>query len=162
MNIVLYEPEIPGNTGNIGRSCVATGSTLHLIGPLGFKIEDKEIKRSGLDYWPKLKFIRHQDWETFRASVPPQASLIFFTTHAKMSFWEAPYQADSYLIFGRESSGLPQALLAEHEAALYRIPIGPDVRSLNLSSAAAVALYEGMRRTGWAAVTNPQSPGGKL
>ncbi len=155
MNIVLYEPEIPGNTGNIGRSCVATGSTLHLIGPLGFKIEDKEIKRSGLDYWPKLKFIRHHDWAAFKAGLPPKPSLIFLTTRSQRSFWEASYRADSYLVFGKESSGLPEAILAEHAADLYRIPIGPGVRSLNLSSAAAVALYEGMRRTGGLSVTNP-------
>src|SRR2546422_481725 len=99
MNIVLHEPEIPWNTGNIGRTCVATGSALHLVGRLGFSLAEKEIRRSGLDYWPKLKLFRHASLADFEASLPPQASLLAFSTQGRESFWEAPYRSDSYLLF---------------------------------------------------------------
>src|SRR5579863_7486448 len=110
MHIVLYEPDIPWNTGNIGRTCVATGTTLHLVGKLGFSLDDKEIRRSGLDYWPKLKLKLHEDFEKFAAALPADSSLLFFSTKAKKSFWEAPYQPESYLIFGSETKGLPEVM----------------------------------------------------
>lgn len=146
MDIVLFEPEIPWNTGNIGRTCVATGSALHLIGRLGFKLTDKEIRRSGLDYWPALKLVRHEDFSAFEESLPSGASVLVFAASAERSFWEAPYREDSFLLFGKESTGLPHDVLKRYEDRLYRIPAGPGIRSLNLSTAAAVALYEGFRR----------------
>jgi len=147
VHIVLFEPEIPWNTGNIGRTCVAVGASLHLVGPLGFRITGREIRRAGLDYWPRLKLVRHADIEAFLAALPPEASVLAFTTKARRSFRTAPYRRDSYLLFGRESSGLPQALLRRFSGSLYRIPMGPEVRSLNLSTAAALALYEALRHT---------------
>ncbi len=146
VHIVLVDPEIHWNTGNIGRTCVATKTTLHLAGTPGFSLAAAEIRRSGLDYWPKLKLVRHKSLDDFLSSLPSSASLLFFSARAKASFWDAPYEPESYLIFGRESSGLPKAVLEAFEDRLYQIPIGPDARSLNLSTAAAVALYEGLRR----------------
>jgi tRNA (cytidine/uridine-2'-O-)-methyltransferase len=147
VNVVLYEPEIPWNTGNIGRTCVATATTLHLVGRLGFDLSDQQIRRSGLDYWPRLKLVRHADFEAFAASLPPRASVLVFTTRGPRTFWQAPYRRDSYLLFGRESIGLPESILRRFRGRLFRIPIGPEVRSLNLSSAVGIALYEGLRRT---------------
>ncbi|HVA67375.1 MAG TPA: tRNA (cytidine(34)-2'-O)-methyltransferase [Elusimicrobiota bacterium] len=146
MHIVLAEPEIHWNTGNIGRTCVATGTTLHLVGKLGFSLDAAEIRRSGLDYWPKLKLVRHESLDDFFSSLPQSASLLFFSARATAPFWDAPYESESYLVFGRESAGLPAAVLKKFSDRLYQIPVGPNVRSLNLSSAAAVALYEGLRR----------------
>lgn len=149
MHIVLLNPEIPFNTGNIGRSCVATGTHLHLVGHLGFRIEDKEIRRSGLDYWPQLQWTRHDTFEDFLLAAGPQASLIFFSTKGHKSFWQAPYKPDSYLVFGSESSGFPPEIYKKYADSLYRIPVTDKVRSLNLSSSAAVALFEALRSTGW-------------
>lgn len=146
MNIVLYEPEIAWNTGNIGRTCVAAGASLHLVGRLGFRLEGKEMRRAGLDYWPKLKLVRHADFEAFRFSLPPEASVFAFSTKARRSYWEASYPPGSYLLFGRESAGLPDSALSLYKNSLLRIPMGPGARSLNLSTAAALALYEALRQ----------------
>lgn len=148
LNIVLYQPEIPFNTGNIGRTCVATGATLHLIKPLGFSLDEKEIRRSGLDYWPQLQLVLHEDLAAFLAFLPAEASVIVFTTKARSTFRSAPYKKDSFLLFGRESSGLPPELMQRYADSLYRIPVTGNVRSLNLSTSAALALYEGLRQTG--------------
>lgn len=148
MNVVLVEPEIHWNTGNIGRTCIATRTTLHLVKPLGFSLDAKEIRRSGLDYWPRLKLRVHEDFAAFEDSLPPDASLLLFSTHATRSFWDAPYREDSYLLFGRESTGFSAAIRERYADRLYRIPVSDDVRSINLSSCAAVALYEGLRRMG--------------
>jgi len=147
MNIVLINPEIPFNTGNIGRTCVATGTVLHLVGRLGFKIEEKEIRRSGLDYWAKLVYHRYKDWAEFLAVNKPQ-SMVFFSTKGKKSFWDAKYQPDSFLIFGCESAGFPPEIYETYRDSLYRIPVTSKVRSLNLSSSAAIGLYEALRATG--------------
>ncbi|MBI5630920.1 MAG: tRNA (cytidine(34)-2'-O)-methyltransferase [Elusimicrobia bacterium] len=146
MNVVLCDPEIPWNTGSIGRTCVATGSSLHLVGKLGFSLEERQIRRSGLDYWTSLKLVRHENFAAFENSLPENASLIFFSTRGARTLWEAPFERGSFLIFGSESRGLPDALLKRYEDRVYRIPISGAVRSLNLSTAAAVALYEGLRR----------------
>ncbi|MFA6003164.1 MAG: tRNA (cytidine(34)-2'-O)-methyltransferase [Elusimicrobiota bacterium] len=146
MHIVLIEPEIHWNTGNIGRTCVATGTTLHLVGKLGFSLEAKELKRAGLDYWPKLQLVQHADFAAFLAGLPPDPSLLLFTTKATKKFWDAPYQTDSYLVFGKESAGLPEDIRARFSDRLYRIPILAGERSMNLSNCAAVALFEGLRR----------------
>ncbi|MEK6544304.1 MAG: tRNA (cytidine(34)-2'-O)-methyltransferase, partial [Elusimicrobiota bacterium] len=147
MNIVLHEPEIHLNTGNIGRTCVATATALHLVGPLGFRLTDKAIRRAGLDYWPKLKLTVHDDFERFLAACGDTPDLIFFSTKGKKSFWDAAYHPDSYLIFGSETKGLPTALHQRYSERIYRIPTTGDVRSLNLSTAAAIVLYEALRQT---------------
>ena len=148
MNIVLVEPEIHWNTGNIGRSCIATGTRLHLVKPLGFSLDAKEIRRSGLDYWPKLQLTVHESFAAFEASLPRGASLLFFSARAPKTFWDASYRKGSYLVFGKESTGFSAAVRQKYKRRFYRIPINGDVRSLNLSSSAAVALFEGLRRTG--------------
>lgn len=147
LNVVLFEPEIPWNTGNIGRTCVGVGAALHLVGKLGFSLSERQIRRSGLDYWPKLKLFQHKDLEAFEASLPKDASVLAFSAQAVPLFWDAPYKEESYLLFGKESTGLPETALKKYKDRLYRIPISAEARSLNLSTAAAVALYEGVRRT---------------
>ena len=146
MNIVLVEPDIPGNTGNVGRSCVGTESTLHLVGKLGFSLGDKYLKRSGLDYWKRLDLRRHKDWDAFMKSEKP-GSLFFFEKDAGRSIWDARFQTDSYLVFGSETRGFPENLAEKYRSSFYRIPMTGPVRSLNLASAAAVALYEAVRQT---------------
>lgn len=148
LNVVLCEPEIPWNTGSVGRTCVAAGAVLHLIAPLGFSLEAREIRRSGLDYWPRLRLVRHESVAAFLETLPRRAHVLAFTTKAGRSFREAPYRRDGYLLFGSESRGLPETLLNRFRESLYRIPITGDVRSLNLSVAAAVAVYEALGRLG--------------
>ena len=151
MDIVLYEPDIPGNTGNVGRTCVATGSTLHLVGKLGFSLDDAHVKRSGLDYWEKVKVVRYANWEAFLEKVGPTAALYFFSKKAPRDYWQATFKPQSYLIFGCETSGLPAPFHDRYESQLYRIPMVPDsVRSLNLSTSVGVVLYEALRQTGTA------------
>lgn len=147
--MVLYEPDIPGNTGNVGRSCVATGSTLHLVGKLGFSLDDSYVRRSGLDYWEKVKLVQHKDWEAFLGTLAPRAALHFFSKKAKRDYWSATFEPESYLIFGCETTGLPSAFQKRYEGHLYRIPMLPhSVRSLNLSTSVGVVLYEALRQTG--------------
>jgi len=146
INIVLIEPEIPQNTGNIGRTCVGLGATLHLVGRLGFSLEDKTLQRAGLDYWPKLALERYADWENFLSSVPPGSDLSFFSTHGKKSLWQKKFGTRSYLVFGSESRGFPAAIYQTYESDLIRIPIGPGIRSLNLATAAGVAAFEAARQ----------------
>lgn len=149
MNIVLFEPDIPGNTGNVGRSCLATDSTLHLVGRLGFSLDDAYVRRSGLDYWKKVQLVKHKDWEAFIAAIPPEAPLYFFTKKAKRDFWSATFRPESYLIFGCETSGLPAVFHERYAKQLYRIPMVPgSVRSLNLSTSVGIVLYEALRQTG--------------
>jgi tRNA (cytidine/uridine-2'-O-)-methyltransferase len=145
LNIVLVEPEIPWNTGNAGRTCVAAGASLHLVGTLGFSLSERRIKRSGMDYWPKLRLSVHETWEAFKASLPAGARLIAFSPAGKASLWEARFQDSDYLIFGRESVGLDERRLSECQRTL-RIPMRPEARSLNLSTSVAVALYEAQRQ----------------
>lgn len=147
MNIVLINPEIPFNTGNIGRTCVATNSVLHLVGKLGFKLDEKEIRRSGLDYWPKLKLKRYMCFEDFLATIKDPSRLFFFSTKATKNLWDIKFKEDDYLIFGSESCGLPKELYKIYKDQLYKIEqLGP-VRSLNLSTSAAICLYEALRQT---------------
>jgi len=147
MDVVLYEPDIPWNTGNVGRTCVATGSVLHLVGPLGFSIDAAQVRRSGLDYWDKVKLRRHRDWEAFVRDIPAPAPLYFFSKKGRRSFWEAAFHPESYLIFGCETKGLPDWLLERYSERVFRIPMEEgSVRSLNLSSAAGIAIYEALRQ----------------
>lgn len=145
LNVVLIEPEIPWNTGNIGRTCVAAGARLHLVGRLGFSLSERRIKRSGMDYWKKLELLRHESFDAFRCWLPPGAALRAFAAAAGKTFWEAPFGDDDYLLFGGESRGLPAEALDACGEEVYRIPMRPEARSLNLSSAAAIVLYEALR-----------------
>lgn len=145
MNIVLHQPEIPANTGNIGRTCVATGSALHLIEPLGFRLDEKSIKRAGMDYWQHLDVTRYVDFEEFR-SLHPDAKLWMATTKAKRTYAEVSFGPDDYIMFGKESAGIPEELLVEYEENCIRIPMLDEIRSLNLSNSVAIVLYEALRQ----------------
>ena len=148
MNIVLINPQIPQNTGNIARTCAATGSSLHLVRPLGFSTDDKSLKRAGLDYWHLLDIHYHDDIDAFLKAAEG-AELFFFTTKAPRSYAEMSYGKDSYIIFGSESSGLPEELLVRYPDRCCRIPMIGESRSLNLSNSAAVAVYEALRQNGF-------------
>lgn len=148
MNIILFEPEIPANTGNIGRTCVATDTRLHLIEPLGFKINEKARKRAGLDYWDMLDVIVYCNFEDFLER-NPGARIYMATTKAKKVYTEIAYEPDCYLMFGKESAGIPEEILVEHEESCIRIPMLPAIRSLNLSNAVAIVLYEALRQNGF-------------
>ena len=149
LNIVLLEPEIPANTGNIGRSCVSTGAKLHLIKPLGFSLEEKQLKRAGLDYWPQLDWALYEDFEDFEAK-NPDGHKYFLTTKARRRYTDAVFRDGDYLIFGKETAGIPEELLLEHEEYCLRIPMVKDNRSLNLSNSAAIVLYEALRQLDFA------------
>lgn len=148
MHIVLHQPEIPGNTGNIGRTCVATGTPLHLIEPLGFRLDEKEIRRAGMDYWPLLDVRRYMNFEEFREK-NPCAKIWMATTKAKRTYTEADFGRDDYIMFGKESAGIPEEILVEHEETCIRIPMLPAIRSLNLSNSVAIVLYEALRQNGF-------------
>ena len=145
LNVVLYEPEIPANTGNIGRTCHATGTRLHLIEPLGFRLGEKELRRAGMDYWKELDVTTYVDYEDFLAR-NPGARIYMATTKGPNLYTEARFEPDCYLMFGKESAGLPEELLRDHQECAVRIPMMPDIRSLNLSNSVAVVLYEALRQ----------------
>lgn len=145
LNIVLYEPEIPANTGNIGRTCVATGTRLHLIEPLGFLLNEKALRRAGMDYWPELEVVRYINWEDFLAQ-NPQAKIYMATTKGRHVYTEVAYEPDCYLMFGKESAGIPEEILKEHPDTCVRIPMIGETRSLNLSNSVAIVLYEALRQ----------------
>ena len=145
-HVVLVHPEIPNNTGNIGRLCFGTGSELHLIKPLGFSLEDKQLKRSGLDYWPKLKVHIHEDFTAFRTS-HPKAKMAFYSSKGTQNYWDLETQEDHYFVFGCESKGLPEALLETQQQSLYKIPLATNsIRSFNLANAVSIVLFEGKRQ----------------
>ena len=147
LNIVLHEPEIPANTGNIGRTCVATGTRLHLIEPMGFRLNEKQIKRAGLDYWDKLDVTVYDDFNDFLEKNPEaEGKLYMATTKAKHSYCDVTYPEDCYIMFGKESAGIPEEILVDYEDTCVRIPMLPDIRSLNLSNSVAVVLYEALRQ----------------
>ena len=148
MNIVLLEPEIPANTWNIGRNCFATGSTLHLIKPLGFSLAEKELKRAGLDYWPKLKYKVYENYADF-VEQNPGARIHFATTKAKKVYTAASFGQDDYIMFGKESAGIPEEILLENQEMCIRIPMIGDIRSLNLGNSVAIVLYEALRQNGF-------------
>ncbi len=147
-NIVLVEPEIPQNTGNIARTCAATGCALHLIKPLGFTISDKHLKRAGLDYWHLVNVYVYEDLQELFAKYP-DARYFFFTTKARMRHTDAAYREGDFLVFGKETKGLDEELLLAHPDECVRIPMIESARSLNLSNAAAVAVYEALRQNGF-------------
>ena len=148
LNIVLHEPEIPANTGNIGRTCVATNTRLHLIEPLGFHLSDKAVKRAGLDYWDKLDVTVYYDYQDF-LDRNPGARIYMATTKAQQSYTDVAYEPDCYLMFGSESRGIPEEILVQHKETCVRIPMWGDIRSLNLANSAAIVLYEALRQNGF-------------
>jgi tRNA (cytidine/uridine-2'-O-)-methyltransferase len=151
MNVVLLEPEIPPNTGNVARLCAATRSTLHLIEPFGFKLDDKQLKRAGLDYWEHLTWHRWPSWQAFHTQLPATARLWFIESNGSRHYAEVKYSPDDYLVFGRETAGLPKNILEQYPEQWLRIPMfHAGVRSLNLSNCVALALYEALRQGGFA------------
>jgi tRNA (cytidine/uridine-2'-O-)-methyltransferase len=154
MNVVLLEPEIPPNTGNVARLCAATRTCLHLIDPLGFRLNDTAVRRAGMDYWQHVHWHRWKDWTAFTAALAPEAQLWFIEAGGPRHYAEVAYTADDYLVFGRETAGLPRALLDQHRDKWLRIPMfHPQARSLNLSNCVAVVVYEALRQTGFLAET---------
>lgn len=149
INIVLLEPEIPANTGNIGRTCVATGTRLHLIEPLGFSLSEKALKRAGMDYWSDLDVTTYVDYEDFLAR-NPGAQIFYATTKGRHIYSDAAYPDGCYIMFGKESAGIPEEILREHPDTCVRIPMIGETRSLNLSNSVAVVLYEALRQQGFA------------
>ena len=151
MNVVLLEPEIPPNTGNVARLCAATRSVLHLIEPFGFKLDDAALKRAGMDYWRQVDWKRWPDWQTFRAQLPAGARLWLVESDGPKCYSTAGFQPDDYIIFGRETAGLPKVLLEENRDRWLRIPMfNPSARSLNLSNCVALVLFEALRQQGFA------------
>ena len=146
LNIVLVEPEIPMNTGNTGRTCVATKSMLHLVGPLGFEISDKRLKRAGLDYWPKLKWQYYDHWDLWWERIPDPERVFFMTTKAQKSLYQNQFQKGDWLVFGRETKGLDESILKKYSQQALTIPMPGEVRSLNLSNSVAICLFEASRQ----------------
>ena len=154
LHVALVEPQIPPNTGNIARLCAVTGSSLHLVEPLGFSLADADVKRAGLDYWDAVDLWVHRDWPAFQDAVAPDRCL-YFSTHGHQSFWDAPYQPSSVLVFGNEGHGLPEKLREQNTDRLYRIPMLDAARSLNLSTAAGIVVYEALRQLAHATAAAP-------
>jgi tRNA (cytidine/uridine-2'-O-)-methyltransferase len=152
MNIVLLEPEMPANTGNIGRTCVATGTKLHLIEPLGFRLNDKLIKRAGLDYWDKLDITVYSDFQDF-LDKNPGAKIYMATTKGLHVYSDVAYEPNDYLMFGKESAGIPEEILLDNQDRCIRIPMWGDVRSLNLSNSVSIVLYEALKQNGFEHMT---------
>ena len=149
VNIVLHEPEIPANTGNIGRTCVATGTKLHLIEPLGFSLSEKHLKRAGMDYWEHLDVRTYIDYNDFLEK-NPGAKIYMATTKAPQVYTDVSYEPDCYIMFGKESAGIPEEILLEHKETAVRIPMLDHIRSLNLGNSVAIVLYEALRQNGFA------------
>lgn len=152
LNIVLFEPEIPANTGNIGRTCVATNTRLHLIEPLGFRLDEKSLKRAGMDYWKDLDVTTYVDFQDF-LDKNPGAKIYMATTKAPNVYTEVAYEPDCYIMFGKESAGIPEEILVHHKNESIRIPMCGEIRSLNLSNSVAVVLYEALRQNNFENMT---------
>lgn len=148
LNIVLLEPEIPANTGNIGRTCCATGTRLHLIEPLGFQINEKALKRAGMDYWDKLDVVVYESYQDFLEK-NPDVKIYYATTKAPNKYCDAKFEQDCFIMFGKESAGIPESILVNNQETCIRIPMNPEIRSLNLSNSVAIVLYEALRQNGF-------------
>ena len=145
-HVVLVNPDMPGNTGNIGRTCIGVGAQLHLIRPLGFSIDSRQVKRAGLDYWPRVKLSVWDDFETFISTLKVRPEeVVLLTKNGAAPFWSMPSPQKLFLVFGSETRGLPQSILEQYPDATYHIPISREIRSLNLSTGAAIVLYESLR-----------------
>jgi tRNA (cytidine/uridine-2'-O-)-methyltransferase len=147
LHIALIEPKIPPNTGNIARLCVATDTPLHLIEPLGFSLDNREVKRAGLDYWERVDLWTHPNWFRFRDAISRDRCL-YFSANAEQDYTEAPFRPNSVLVFGNETDGMPAKILEKHPELCYRIPMQGEMRSLNLANAVGIVLYEGLRQLG--------------
>jgi tRNA (cytidine/uridine-2'-O-)-methyltransferase len=147
LSVALIEPQIPPNTGNIARLCAATDTSLHLVEPLGFSIDDGELRRAGLDYWDRVDVWVHPQWRAFRHVIARERCL-YFSVHGTRSYLEAPYEANSVLVFGNETDGLPRRILEKHPDQVFRIPMRDGIRCLNLATAVGIGLYEGIRQLG--------------
>ena len=159
LHVVLVHPEIHWNTGNSGRSCLAAGATLHLVEPLGFSLNEREVRRAGLDYWEHVDLRVWADWVAFERELPSFGTPYFFSTKAQRMYWEAEFAEDSVLIFGRETGGLPAEIHDRYGERMLKMPIhSPHVRSLNLSTAVGIALYEVLRQRSVTAPRTPPSP----
>ena len=152
LNIVLFEPEIPANTGNIGRTCVATGTRLHLIEPLGFRLDEKSLRRAGMDYWKDLDVTTYIDFNDFMEK-NPGAKIYMATTKAPNVYTDVSYEPDCYIMFGKESAGIPEEILVNHKEDSIRIPMVGDIRSLNLGNSVAIVLYEALRQNDFNGMT---------
>ena len=152
LNIVLFEPEIPANTGNIGRTCVATNTRLHLIEPLGFRLDEKSLRRAGMDYWKDLGVTTYIDYNDFLEK-NPNAKIYMATTKAPNVYTDVAYEPDCYIMFGKESAGIPEEILVHHKEDSIRIPMVGDIRSLNLGNSVAVVLYEALRQNNFENMT---------
>ena len=148
LNIVLFEPEIPANTGNIGRTCVATGTRLHLIEPLGFRLTEKNLRRAGMDYWKDLDVTTYINYEDFLEK-NPGAKIYMATTKAHQTYTDVKYEEDCYIMFGKESAGIPEEILLDYKETAIRIPMLPAIRSLNLSNSVSIVVYEALRQQGF-------------
>lgn len=146
LHIVLIEPEIPPNTGNIGRLCLATGTHLHLVKPLGFSLDDRELKRAGLDYWKEVRVTVWESFAALQAAQPPAVRYFFLTTKTQRAYWDERFQDGDFLVFGRETKGLPESLLAGNSERCLTIPMTGSTRSLNLATAVGIVLYEAVRQ----------------
>lgn len=146
LNVVLIEPEIPPNTGSVGRLCLATGSHLHLVRPLGFSLDDRWLKRAGLDYWQDVKVTVWDSFDQLRAAQAAEARYFYLTTKTTRAYWDQAFKDGDFLVYGRETKGLPEPLLAENEAKCLTIPMPGTTRSLNLATSVAIVLYEAMRQ----------------
>jgi tRNA (cytidine/uridine-2'-O-)-methyltransferase len=147
LGVALIEPQIPPNTGNIARLCAATASALHLIEPLGFTLGDEQLRRAGLDYWEHVDLWLHPHWRAFREAVSRDRCL-YFSSHGEQPYLDAPYEANSVLVFGNETGGMPERIREKHPDRVFRIPMTPAVRSLNLATATAIVVYDAIRRLG--------------
>lgn len=145
LNIVLHEPEIPANTGNIGRTCAATGSVLHLIEPLGFSLDEKHLRRAGMDYWKELDVRVYSSYQDF-LDKNPGAKIYYATTKGRLSYTDVSFEPDCFIMFGKESAGIPEEILVDHPDTCIRIPMMGEMRSLNLSNSAAIVVYEALRQ----------------
>ena len=152
LNIVLFEPEIPANTGNIGRTCVATNTRLHLIEPLGFRLDEKSLRRAGMDYWKDLDVTTYIDFDDFLAK-NPDAKIYMATTKAPNVYTDVSYEPDCYIMVGKESAGIPEEILVHHKENSIRIPMVGDIRSLNLGNSVAIVLYEALRQNNFENMT---------
>ena len=149
MNIILHEPEIPANTGNIGRTCMATGAKLHLIEPLGFRLSEKALRRAGMDYWHEIDVTTYLNFADFKEK-NPQAKIWMATTKAQHVYTDVEYNPDDFIMFGKESAGIPEEILVDHKETCIRIPMLPVSRSLNLANSVAIVVYEALRQNNFA------------
>lgn len=162
MNIVLVEPEIPQNTGNVARTCAAIGASLHLVHPLGFSVDERAVRRAGLDYWHLVRMHEHESLERFLGSLSADDQIVLYTSRSSLAYTDVSYDPDAYLVFGRETTGLPEHFVLDHRGPVVRIPTVAEARCLNLSNAVAVGAYEAARQNAFAGLAVSRATGTPL